>query len=63
MITVDDPDLGPVRMQAVIPKMAAHGGSVWRTGPTLGEDNGLVFKDYLGISDADYQDLVDRGTV
>ena len=50
IITVPDRDLGPIKMQAVIPKMSNHAGSVWRSGPVLGEDNELVFKDWLQLS-------------
>jgi len=57
IITVDDPELGPVRMQSVIPKFGNHTGSVWRTGPALGEDNELVFKEYLGLSSEKYASL------
>ena len=32
VISVEDDDLGPVRMQGVIPRFANHPGSVWRTG-------------------------------
>ncbi|HEY1281064.1 MAG TPA: CoA transferase, partial [Acidimicrobiales bacterium] len=51
IVTVDDPDLGPVRMQAVIPKLLNRPGRVWRTGPALGEDNDLVYKKYLGVTE------------
>ena len=57
VITVDDDDLGPVRMQAVLPHMANHGGRVWRSGPALGEDNELVYKQYLGMSEDEYEAL------
>jgi formyl-CoA transferase len=60
IITVTDPVLGPVRMQAVIPKLDAHPGSVWRTAPALGEDNEVVLKDWLGIDPADFDDLKQR---
>lgn len=57
IITIDDPDLGPVRMQAVLPKLAHHGGRVWRTGPKLGQDNELVYKGYLGMNDGEFSSL------
>ncbi|WP_063783582.1 CaiB/BaiF CoA transferase family protein [Streptomyces sp. NRRL WC-3618] len=50
IITVDDPDLGPVRMQAVIPHFRRRPGRVWRTGPALGQDNHLVYGQWLGLS-------------
>lgn len=58
IITVEDEDLGPVKMQAVVPKLRNHRGRVWRPGPSLGADNELVYKEYLGLSDADYERLV-----
>lgn len=50
IITLDDPDLGAVRMQAVVPKMANYPGVVWRTGPELGYDNDLVYGEWLGLT-------------
>jgi crotonobetainyl-CoA:carnitine CoA-transferase CaiB-like acyl-CoA transferase len=50
IITVADPDLGEVKMQAVIPKTHQRpGNGVWRVGPKLGEDNDLVYGEWLGI--------------
>ena len=36
IVTVDDPDLGPLRMQNVFPKLTNYTGSVWRSAPRLG---------------------------
>lgn len=63
VITIEDPELGPIRMQGVIPKLRIHGGHVWRSGPALGEDNELVFRDYLGMSDDRITELRERGIV
>ena len=63
VITVEDPNLGPVRMQAVIPKLLNHPGHVWRTGPALGEDNDLVYRTYLGLTDERYAQLRVSGTI
>jgi len=63
IVTVDDPGLGPVRMQAVIPKLHHHGGQIWRTGPALGQDNDLIYRTYLGLSDDRYQQLRQAGTI
>jgi crotonobetainyl-CoA:carnitine CoA-transferase CaiB-like acyl-CoA transferase len=62
-ITVDDPELGPVRMQGVIPKLTYHAGHVWRTGPTLGQDNEYVLGTLLGLSDEEIADLKGRSVV
>lgn len=51
IVTVQDPDLGEVRMQAVVPKTHQRpGNGVWRVGPRLGEDNDLVYGEWLDIS-------------
>ncbi|MBB1018599.1 CaiB/BaiF CoA transferase family protein [Dietzia maris] len=60
IIRVPDEDLGAVSMQGVVPKMRINPGSVWRTGPSLGQDNDLVFRDWLGM---DIDELAtDEGT-
>lgn len=63
VVTVPDDDLGPVRMQAVIPKLANHGGRVWRTGPPLGADNERVYREYLGLSADELRGLEAEGVV
>lgn len=63
IISVSDPELGPVRMQAVIPHVAVHPGEIWRTGPSLGEDNALVYGEWLGIDAAQRQSLAQRGVI
>lgn len=63
LVELDDPDLGRVRMQNVIPKLTNYAGSVWRTAPQLGEDNDLVYRDFLGKTEADIADLTAGGHV
>lgn len=63
VITVEDPELGPVRMQGVIPRMTNHPGTVWRTGPTLGQDNRAVYQGFLGMDDDAYDALVAGGVI
>jgi formyl-CoA transferase len=50
IITIQDPDLGPVRMSGVIPKFRQNPGRVWRTGPHHGQDNDQVYTDVLGLN-------------
>jgi formyl-CoA transferase len=57
IVTVDDPDLGEVRMQAVIPKLRNHPGRVWRSGAALGADNELVYKSFLQMTDEQFAQL------
>jgi len=63
IITVPDPDLGTVRMQAVIPQLHQRPGTVWRVGPTLGQDNTLVYRDWLGIPQHRLTQLHDQGVI
>ena len=63
IITITDANLGPVRMQNVIPKLHHHPGTIWRTGPTLGQDNDLVYTTYLNLNPTRYQQLRDNGTI
>ncbi len=63
VITVHDDELGDVRMQGVIPKLANHGGHVWRAGPSLGEDNELVYRKFLGLGEDEVSALRADGTI
>jgi formyl-CoA transferase len=48
--TVDDPELGPLRMQGVIPRLANHTGAVWTSAPALGADDTEIYTTVLGLS-------------
>lgn len=61
--TVPDRELGEVRMQGVVPRMANHPGGIWRTGPGLGEDNETVLKGFLDIDEERYTELARLGVI
>lgn len=61
--TVDDPDLGAVRMQNVLFRMSQTPGSIRWTGRGIGADNQAVFGDELGIDDEELQRLRKEGIV
>jgi len=63
VLQIEDQDLGPVRMQGVIPQLKNHAGAVWRTAPALGEDTDHVLRDYLGMSATEIEQLRSAGTV
>lgn len=63
IITIDDPQLGPVKMPAALPHFVNHPGEVWRTGAPLGEDNELVFRDWLGMDAERYAALRAAGII
>ncbi|WAP71301.1 CoA transferase [Jiella pelagia] len=45
---VEDPEIGPIAMQNVFPKLSASPGGVERTGPKLGEHTDAVLAEWLG---------------
>jgi crotonobetainyl-CoA:carnitine CoA-transferase CaiB-like acyl-CoA transferase len=60
IVTVDDPDLGPVRMQNVLFRMSQTPGSIRFTGRPLGADTDAVLGEELGL---DVAALRERGVV
>lgn len=63
IVSVDDPDLGRVRMQNVMYRMSETPGRIRWAGRGLGEDNQMVFGDELGLSDEDIDALRKEGVV
>lgn len=60
--TVDDPELGPIRMQNVLFRMSQTPGSIRWSGPRLGEHNEEVFAE-LGLDGERLRELSERGVV
>jgi crotonobetainyl-CoA:carnitine CoA-transferase CaiB-like acyl-CoA transferase len=60
LITVEDPDLGPLRMQNVLFRMSDTPGAVRFTGRPLGADTDAVLGEELGL---DLKGLRERGIV
>ncbi|MFF2652699.1 CaiB/BaiF CoA transferase family protein [Streptomyces sp. NPDC058045] len=59
--TVDDEDLGPMRMQNVMWRMSRTPGRIRSTGRPRGRDTDAILRDELGYDDALLGDLRDRG--
>lgn len=59
--TVDDPQLGPVKMQNVLFRMSKTPGSIRHTGRALGADTDAVLLDELGIDAQTLDTLRTRG--
>jgi crotonobetainyl-CoA:carnitine CoA-transferase CaiB-like acyl-CoA transferase len=63
IVSVDDPDLGTVRMQNVMFRMSDTPGEIRWAGRGLGEDNVAVFGGELNMSDEQLDALREKGVV
>ncbi len=63
IVTLDDSDLGTVRMQNVMFRMSDTPGEIRWAGRGLGEDNREVFGNELGMSDKDLDELREKGVM
>src|SRR5215472_13659643 len=61
--TVDDPVIGPVRMQGVYPRFARTPGEIRRGAPRLGEHNDEVYGGLLGIGPEERAALARDGVI
>jgi formyl-CoA transferase len=50
-------------MQGVIPHFHRRPGKVWRTGPALGQDNRLVYHEWLGLAEEELTELEQHGVI
>jgi crotonobetainyl-CoA:carnitine CoA-transferase CaiB-like acyl-CoA transferase len=62
LMTVDDPEIGPVMMPAPVPRLSLTPATVQRPAPLLGEHNAEVYAE-LGLSPADLDDLRATGII
>ncbi len=62
-VEVDDPDLGPMRVQAPVVRMSATPGRIEHLGRSLGADNDAVFGGLLGLDEAELAALRAAGTI
>ncbi len=61
--TVQDPELGPVRMQNVTPRLSRTPGSLARTGPRVGEHTTEVLEELLGLTQEELNQLEAEGVI
>ena len=62
-LTVDDPDLGPMRVQAPVAQLTETPGQVAHLGRALGADNDDVFGGLLGLDAARLAELRSKGVL
>lgn len=63
IVTVEDAELGPVKMQCVVPRFSRTPGSIRGTGPMLGEHNAEIYGDLLGLPVAEQEALREAGAI
>jgi succinyl-CoA--D-citramalate CoA-transferase len=63
IVTVADPELGDIRMQAVLPKFSRTPGAIRQAGGRLGERNEDFYRGQLGLSDRELADLKAEGVI
>jgi formyl-CoA transferase len=63
VVEVDDPDVGPIKTPAVLPKFSRTPGEVRHLGPAHGEHNEEVFLNELGLDEGTVTDLRTEGVI
>lgn len=63
VITIDHPELGPLQMQNVAPRLSATPGAVKWPGPALGASNDEVYQGILGLNADELAGLRERGII
>ena len=62
-VEVDDPDLGPMTVQAPVARLSDTPGCVEHLGRALGADNGAVFRQLLGLDADELEALRAKGII
>lgn len=63
IVHVEDPEIGSVPMQNVVPRLTDTPGEVRWTGPTLGQHNDEVYADILSLGIEEREALRERGII
>ena len=63
IVEVDHPELGPIPVQGVFPKLSSTPGSVRWLGPGLGQHTVEILSDLLGMKESDIEALRESDVV
>lgn len=63
LTTIDDPELGPLRMPRVLPQLSDTPGRIEFAGLPMGSHNDEVYRGRLGLSEAELQALKAEGII
>ena len=63
LVTVDDPDLGPIRMVAPLPRLSATPAEIRWSGPPLGAYNDEVYGEWLDLEPDSIAALREQGVI
>lgn len=61
IVELDDPDLGKTKLLGIVPKFSDTPGKVEHTGPSLGEHNYVIYRNWLDMGEDQISDLIERG--
>jgi crotonobetainyl-CoA:carnitine CoA-transferase CaiB-like acyl-CoA transferase len=61
--TVDDPELGPIRMQNVVPKLSRTPGTITHAGVPLGQNTTEVLTSLLNLAEDEIAELYEQGII
>jgi len=63
IIEVNDPEIGPVKMPDVIPRLSATPGRITSGSPMLGEHNSEIYEELLGLTKEELKELTEEGII
>jgi len=63
LVAIDDPDLGTLRMPDVLPKLSETPGRIRHAGLAMGVHNDEIYRERLGLTEAEMQALKADGVI
>jgi crotonobetainyl-CoA:carnitine CoA-transferase CaiB-like acyl-CoA transferase len=60
---IPDEELGPIKMQSVVPRLVETPGEIVHAGPPMGAHNIVVYRELLGVDEEEYDSLGADGVI